>query len=93
MAIVVGPGPKITGLVVGSSPDPAGEGFEAGFGDEGVDEAKDEFAVVVCEFAEGGEAVAEGVFDGAEGAAGNVFEDEVVDGGVEDFSDADGDVE
>src|SRR6266508_2256201 len=44
------------------SADAAGESLEAGLGDEGVDEAEDEFAVVVAELVEAGEAVAEAVF-------------------------------
>jgi hypothetical protein len=43
---------------------------EPGFGDEGVGEAGDEFEVVVGEFGDGGEAVAEGVLGCAEAAAG-----------------------
>jgi hypothetical protein len=42
--------------------DSADEGFETGFGDEGVDEAGDEFLVVVVEFVDGVEPFAEGVF-------------------------------
>ena len=36
--------------------------FEAGFGDEGVDEGVDEFSVLAVEFVEVVEAGAEGVF-------------------------------
>ncbi len=39
-----------------------GEVFEAGFGDEGVDEGVDEFSVLGVEFVDGVEARAEGVF-------------------------------
>lgn len=39
-----------------------GEVFEAGFGDEGVDEGVDEFSVLGVEFVDGVEAGAEGVF-------------------------------
>ena len=39
-----------------------GEVFEAGFGDEGVDEGVDEFSVVGVEFVDVVEAGAEGVF-------------------------------
>ncbi len=43
-----------------------GELFEAGYGDEGVDEADDELEVVGVELVEVGEAVTEAVFGGAD---------------------------
>lgn len=49
--------------------DAAGEDLEAGLGDEGVDEAEHELAVVVAELGDGGQAVAEAVFRGAERSA------------------------
>lgn len=55
--------------------DAAGEGFESGFGDEGVDEAEDEGEVVVVEFGDGAEAGPEGVVAAAEGPVGGVVEE------------------
>ena len=52
------------------SPDVGGEVLEAGFGDEGVDEAGDEFEVVGVEFGDVVELVAEGVFGAGEGSSG-----------------------
>ena len=48
----------------------AGEGGEAGSGEEAVDDAVEKGEFVVVEFGDGGEAVAEGVIDGREGAVG-----------------------
>lgn len=45
------------------SADPAGEGFEFGLGDEAVDDVEEGGEVVAAEFGDGGEAVAEGVFE------------------------------
>jgi len=71
------------------SVDSAGEGFEAGFGDEGVDEADDELLAVGGEFGELVEVFAEGVFGGTEGSAGGVVDEEVVAGDSEGFYEAD----
>ncbi len=54
------------------SADIGGEVAEAGFGDEGVDEAGDEFEVVWVEFCDVVELVTEGVFGAGEGSAGGV---------------------
>lgn len=59
---------------VGSA-DAAGEGFEAGLGDQGVDEAEDERQVFLAEFADLGQACAEGFVAAAERPPGRVVDE------------------
>lgn len=60
----------------------------AGFGEEGVDDAAEDFLFGGVEFGDGGDAVAAVVVGDVEGPAGNVVEDEVIQRDVEGLGDA-----
>lgn len=78
--------------LIGGSAGVAEGVADAVFGEEGVEDVVERGPVVVGEFVEAVEAVAEVGVGGAEGAAGGVVDEEVVAGDVEGFGQFDDDV-